>query len=147
MLVSDYVSEAEKRLIIVGPDLGIREVAQELDKPGIDLVVVADHARVLGVVTDSDIVSWVAKDHAAEMASANAATLMTDNIFSCKPDQSLASVVRDAASRGLKHFPIIGGDGSALGVVYVSDALIRLEQENKLSSESLLQYIRGAGYR
>jgi len=33
----------------------------------------------------------------------------------------------------------------ATGVIYVAEALIRLEKENQLSSESLLEYIRGGG--
>ena len=144
MLVSDYVTEASDRLVVVEPDLAVREVAERLSQPGVDLVVVADAKSVLGVVTDNDIVAWAATDPLAE-PQANAASLMTKEVFSCHPDQALGSVVKQAAGRGLKHFPIIGHDGMAIGVVYVTEALIRLEKEDQLSSESLLDYIRGGG--
>lgn len=144
MLVSDYVSEASKRLVVVEPDLDVREVAERLSQPGIDLVVVADVKSVVGVVTDNDIVAWAATDHLAE-PSATAGSLMTRDVFSCHPDQALGSVVKEAAGRGLKHFPIIGDDGAATGIIYVAEALIRLEKEDQLSSESLLEYIRGGG--
>ena len=144
MLVSDYVAEASERLVVVEPDLGVREVAERLSQPGIDLVVVADSKSVVGVVTDNDIVAWAATDQSTESV-ANAESLMTRDVFSCRPDQALGSVVKEAAGRGLKHFPIIGDDGAAMGIIYVAEALIRLEKEDQLSSESLLEYIRGGG--
>ena len=57
----------------------------------------------------------------------------------------MGAVVKEAASRRFKHFPIIGDDDMAVGVIYVIDALIRLEREDPHTTESLLEYIRGGG--
>ena len=81
MLVSDYVSVARKRLVVVEPDLGIRETAEKLAQPSIDLVVIADARFVLGVITDNDIVAWAATDHQAISAPASAGSLMSRDVF------------------------------------------------------------------
>ena len=146
MRVKDYIPEASKRLVVVAPDVGVHELAAKLAERGIDLVVVVKDGVMRGVVTDSDIVTWAAGLEDGVTISGNAASLMSTNVFSCQPERSLADVVKDAASRGLKHFPIVNEKGEPLGVIYVAAALIRLEKENQLSAEWLLAYIRGAGY-
>ena len=146
MKVEDFVEQASKRLEVVDPGLDIRGVAEKLDQPGIDLVVVAGtDGKMQGVVTDSDIVGWVA----GESGSGNDATaesLMSREVFACTADEVLGSVVSKAVDRGRKHFPILTSDGKALGVVYVADALIALHKEDQLSADALLQYVHGGGY-
>jgi signal-transduction protein with cAMP-binding, CBS, and nucleotidyltransferase domain len=146
MKVEDFVEQASKRLEVVDPALGIRGVAAKLDQPGIDLVVVAgSDGKMQGVVTDSDIVGWVA-GMAAAGADATAESLMSREVFACTADEVLGSVVSKAVDRGRKHFPILTADGKALGVVYVADALIALHKEDQLSPDALLQYVHGGGY-
>ena len=145
MKVEDFVEQASKRLQVVDPGLDVRGVAAKLDQPGIDLVVVAGgDGKMQGVVTDSDIVGWVA---GRAGAGATAESLMTREVFACTADEVLGSVVSKAVDRGRKHFPILTADGKALGIVYVADALIALHKEDQLSSDTLLQYVHGGGYR
>jgi signal-transduction protein with cAMP-binding, CBS, and nucleotidyltransferase domain len=146
MKVADFTDQAGKRLVTVGPEQGVRAIAHELDQPGIDLVVVVGtDGKMLGVVTDSDIVSWAAGNEPA--GDTTAAALMSKDVYSCTAGQVLNVVVGQAVNRRLKHFPILDDGGRPLGVVYVSDALIALHKDDQLSPETLLEYVHGGGYR
>ncbi len=149
MQVRDHLAEASKRLVTVTADLNVREAAAHLADPGIDLLTVVDDDGVMaGIVTDSDIVKWVAsRQSPLDTLDVTVGDLMTKVVFSCRPDQSLASVVGRAADRGLKHFPIVDEGNKPIGVVYIQRALLALDKENQLSAQHLLDYIGGAGNR
>ncbi len=148
MKVRDFMEQAAKRLAVVEPDLDVHGVAGLLAKPGIDLVVVTGKdGEMLGVVTDSDIVSWVADEGAGAAPAATAGELMSTKIFSCTAGEVFGSVIERAVNRGHKHFPVLDDRRRPIGVVYVSDALIALHRENQLSPDTLVEYIHGAGYR
>lgn len=147
MKVADFVGEASKRLVVVAPETGLRGVAERLAEPGVDLVVVVGaNGKMLGVVTDSDIVDWVAKSSVGK-ADATAGVLMSKTVYSCTAGEVFGTVVSEAVSRKLKHFPILSDDNQPIGVIYVSDALITLHKEDQLSTESILEFVHGAGYR
>jgi CBS domain-containing protein len=148
MKVGDFMDQAGKRLAVVEPELDVHGVAALLAKPGIDLVVVTgENGEMLGVVTDSDIVSWVADAKADGTLAATAEELMSTKVFSCTTGEIFGSVVERAVNRGHKHFPILDDRRRPIGVVYVSDALIALHKENLLSPDMLVEYIHGRGYR
>jgi CBS domain-containing protein len=147
MKVKDFIREASERLATVTPELGIREVAEKLAEPGIDLVVVTDgDGKMVGVVTDTDIVTWVAGNEPGGSGAVTAETLMSTNVFSCTAEQAFGAVVDNAVKRGHKHFPVLDENGQPIGVVYVSDALIALHKQDLLSPEAVMAYIHRRGY-
>lgn len=146
MKVQDFMPKASERLATVTPEMPIRSVAELLAEAGTDLVVVVDDTgKMVGVVTDTDIVSWVAGKTEGEEWTATARTLMSTDVFSCTADQVFGTVVNDAVSRRYKHFPVLDDNGAPIGVVYVNDALVALHKEDQLSPEAMMAYIYGRG--
>lgn len=145
MLVRDYLPTASKRLIVLSMDATIQDAARELAQPGIDLVTVADaNGRLAGVVTDSDVVVWIA-NHPNVVTSSSVQTLMSTRLTTCKPGQTLTEVAEMARKRGLKHLPIVDDAGRALGVIYVREALMSLLHEAEVNEQWLKLYLSGGG--
>jgi CBS domain-containing protein len=143
VLVRDYMPTASNRLVTILGSASIRDAARELARPGIDLIIVADDAGMLsGVVTDSDIVGWVA-DHGYVAADASVTTLMSKGVFSCKAGDSLTEIAEMAQRKGLKHLPVIDDRGKAIGVIYVREALGSLLQEAAVTEQWLKSYLSG----
>ena len=143
MLVRDYLPTASKRLIVLSMEATIRDAARELAQPGIDLIVVADaKGKLAGVVTDSDVVGWVAK-HPNVVADSSVQTLMSTKVTTCKVEQTLADVAEMAQKKGLKHLPIVDDSGKAIGVIYVREALMALLHEADLNEQWLKLYLSG----
>ena len=86
-------------------DATIQDAARELAHPGIDLITVADAGgKLAGVVTDSDVVGWVAR-HPNVVTSSSVQTLMSTKITTCKPSQTLTEVAEMAQKKGEKFTP------------------------------------------
>jgi len=145
VLVRDYLPTASKRLIVLSMDATIQDAARELAQPGIDLITVADaNGRLAGVVTDSDVVGWVAR-HPNVVTTSSVQTLMSTKITTCKPSQSLTEVAEMAQKKGLKHLPIVDDSGKVIGVIYVRDALMALLHEAEVNEQWLKLYLSGGG--
>ncbi len=147
MKVKDFIPKAAVRLATVTPDMEIHEVAKILAEPGIDLVVVTgEDGKMVGVLTDTDIVTWVARNEPGNSGSVTAQSLMSTEIFSCTAEEAFGAVIDDAVRRRRKHFPILNELSQPIGVVYVSDALIALHKEDQLSPDVVMSYIHKRGY-
>lgn len=145
MLVSDYLPTAGKRLVVMSMDATIQDAARELAHPGIDLITVADAGgKLAGVVTDSDVVGWVAR-HPNVVTSSSVQTLMSTKITTCKPSQTLTEVAEMAQKKGLKHLPIVDDSGKVIGVIYVREALMALLREAEVNEQWLKLYLSGGG--
>ena len=143
MLVRDYLPTASKRLVTISVNATVRDAARELARPGIDLIAIADDkGKLVGVVTDSDIVAWVA-DHAYVAVDSPVQTLMSTKVTSCKPTQSMTEVAELAQKKGLKHMPIVDDAGKAIGVIYVREALTSQLHEAEVNEEWMKAYLSG----
>lgn len=145
MLVRDYLPTANKRLIVLSMEATIRDAARELAQPGIDMIAVADaRGKLAGVITDSDVVGWVAK-HPNVVTDSSVQTLMSTKITTCKAGQTLTEVAEIAQKKGLKHLPIVDDAGKAIGVIYVREALMALLHEAEINEQWLKLYLSGGG--
>lgn len=147
MKVKEFMPKASKRLATVAPEMEIHEAAKQLAEPGTDLVVVTGaDGKMVGVLTDTDIVTWVAKNEPGEPGKVTVGTLMSTEIFSCTVDQLFGGVIDQALKRRRKHFPVLDDEGAPIGVVYIADALIALHKEDQLSPEAVTAFIYGRGW-
>jgi CBS domain-containing protein len=143
VLVRDFLPTASKRLIVLSMEATIRDAARELAQPGIDLVTVADaRGKLAGVVTDSDVVGWLA-GHPNVVTESSVQTLMSTKITTCKASQTLTEVAEAAQKKGLKHLPIVDDAGKPIGVIYVREALMSLLHEAEINEQWLKQYLSG----
>lgn len=147
MLIRNVLPKARERLITILAEATIRDAARELARPDIDLLVVADEqGRLNGVITDSDIVAWVA-EHGYVSADSSVVALMSTTVTTCTEDQSLTEVAEMAADRGLKHLPVVDPLGKAIGVIYVREALRELLHEAEITEQWLKAYLTGTASR
>lgn len=49
--------------------------------------------------------------------------LMTEDVVACKPDESLATLRDVMYQRGVRHMPIVDGDGRLIGLISQRDLL------------------------
>ncbi|MGD9740405.1 MAG: CBS domain-containing protein [Bauldia sp.] len=145
MLVRDYLPTASKRLITLTPDDTIQEAARRLAPAGFDLIVIVDGAgKMIGVVTDSDIVNWVATHEGQATRQTKVSTIMSTKTTKCLPSQSLSDVAELAQKNGRKHLPIVDENEIPLGVVYVRDALMALLNDAEINERWLNAYFTGS---
>ena len=116
-----------RRLVGVESDVSLREIARELYECEIGVVLVDNPGGATGLVSERDVVAAVADGD--DLDERQALDIMTADLVTAAPDDTIAAVgvlMRDA---GVRHVPVAVG-GTVVGVVSIRDVLaVLLPQE------------------
>lgn len=135
MNASDIMSSP---VITVGPDTQVRHIAALLDKHRISAVPVMEHGKLVGIVSEADLLhrheigtdgiassgSWWLRLFTADQSVADyvkshatrARDIMTRDVASVQPDTPVAKIARLLEKRGVKRVPVLQ-DGQLVGIV------------------------------
>ncbi len=140
MTARSIIEEKGGHVHAVGPATAISEVAGMLREFRIGNVLVLDgHRRILGVVSERDIVRGIA-DSGAGLLDRPAADIMTTQVITASPDDNMMSVMTCMTERRIRHLPVVEGD-DVLGVISIGDVIKARMSELEGQSETLLDYI------
>lgn len=146
-LVEKIIPVARERLVTIRDDAPLIEAAKYLDGRHINLVVVCDKDdAMVGIITRSDIVRQMSLCIGCSCTAA-AATVMTKDVVSCRPDDRLQDVWSIMKERKLLHVPIVDDGSRPMGVINARDALFVLLEETEYETALLRDYVSGIGYR
>jgi len=147
ILVEKIVPVARERLVTVRDDAPLMDAARFLDGGHINLVVVCDkNGAMVGIITRTDVVRQMSVCQGCGCTAA-VATVMTKDVISCRPGDSLRDVWSIMKERKLLHVPIVGEDLRPLGVINARDALLFLLEGAEHEETLLREYVMGIGYR
>lgn len=146
MLVEQILPRARQRLATIDAGDSITDAAVQLTRPETDILVVCDANIAIGVISKSDIVAQAARGPLAPALTAPLATIMTRDIFSCRPSDSLLAVWAAAKPRRLQRVPILDAARRPIGIIYARDALQALLCVAENEEELLRDYIQGVGF-
>lgn len=105
-----------------------------LEKVGA-LVVSDDGVRVLGLISERDIVHGLA-EHGAELLDLSVAELMTRGGPTCAPADSVRKVMADMTQRRVRHLPVLE-NGRLGGIVSIGDVVKNRLEEVELEANVL----------
>src|SRR5258706_14549309 len=102
-------------VLTVDPTASIGEAAEKMIEAGVGaVVVVEDMVRIVGIVTERDLMRAVAAR--ARAAEARVRHWMTPDPVTIEPDTSIAEAAEIMLTRNFRHLPVVK-DGRALGIV------------------------------
>lgn len=103
------------------------EAAELMQREDVGLVpVIADDGRkLIGVITDRDIVLKVVAEGRDPRSTAVTEVMSTD-VVTCLPQESVETVMEQMASRQIRRIPIVDRDGSIVGIVSQADVATRI---------------------
>ena len=105
------------------PETGLREIAQmmvEYDCGQIPLVTSTSDPKVLGVVTDRDIVSRIVA-LGRNPIDLQASACMSQPAVTVRADQSVDECIRVMEVHRIRRVPVVDGDGLMCGIVSQAD--------------------------
>jgi CBS domain-containing protein len=118
-------------------EMTLRDVAVMMHEGDMGSVPVVEDGRLIGIVTDRDIVvRCIAEGRGAETPINEA---MTTGIFSVKPDDFAFEAVRLMGDKQVRRIPVITNDGTLAGIISMAD--IALETEDELEIAETLEEI------
>jgi CBS domain-containing protein len=105
-------------VITVAPEDTLGEAAAKMTEKGIGAVVVSDFGRIIGILSERDIMRAVAdRIHSSE---ARVREWMTADPITATTETSVEEAGRTMLENGFRHLPVIEGD-RAIGILSIRD--------------------------
>ena len=124
-------------------EITLREVAAMMREGDMGAVPVVEDGKLVGIVTDRDIVvRAVAEGKVPETSVAEA---MTTDIFSVKPDDFAFEAVRLMGDKQVRRIPVVDDEGKLAGIIAMADVALEMEDEREIA-ETLEEISSGAGF-
>ncbi len=124
-------------------DMRLHEVAAMLRDGDMGSLPVVDGGKLVGIVTDRDIViRSIAEGKGPETSVAEA---MTTEMFSVGPDDFAFEAVRLMGDRQVRRVPVVNADGSLEGIISMADIALEMEDEREIA-ETLEEISSGTAF-
>lgn len=104
----------------VRPDAMIREAAQMMDDLNVGALPVCDGRRLVGIITDRDIVVRSTRDGMRPDATPVHA-VMTDEVCWCFEDDAIDKIEDAMARRQIRRMPVVDRDKRLVGLIALGD--------------------------
>jgi CBS domain-containing protein len=100
--------------LTVAPEDTLGEVAEKMTKQNVGAVVVKDHGRLIGILTERDMLrAMAARVHTSD---ARVRQFMTADPITAAPDMPLDDAAQVMLDHGFRHLPVVDGT-NVIGVV------------------------------
>jgi CBS domain-containing protein len=142
MRVHDVLaSKGSDAVHTIAPDATVRELLEVLAEHNIGaLVVSADGATMLGIVSERDIVRKLRDaDNARDTAVAD---IMTTDVRVCSPEDSFGDLMALMTKHRVRHVPVLD-DGRLVGVLSIGDAVKHRMEQLEFERDQLNNYVAG----
>ncbi|MBP6004949.1 MAG: CBS domain-containing protein [Pyrinomonadaceae bacterium] len=121
----------------------LREVAAMMRDGDMGAVPVVDGGKLIGIVTDRDIVvRSVAEGHDASTPIREA---MTSELHTVRPDDFVFEAIRLMGDKQIRRIPVVGGSGELAGIISMADVALETEDELEIA-EALEEISSGAAF-
>jgi len=140
MFVSDILAQKGGLVFTVTPGTSVAQLSQQLSARRIGSMLVLDgDGSVAGIVSERDLVRALAS-HGAKAMELEARQVMTRDVVTCDPDDSIDQVMETMTSGRFRHLPVVR-HGELLGLVSIGDVVKARLEEAKHETEALKAYI------
>ncbi len=116
-----------RRLLSVEPQTSLAEVAKRMRQEDADSAAVMSGARLLGIITERDLVRAIADGLNPQQAKAD--VIMSADPATVTGDEEVAVVAVKMMRLGIRHLPVVDQQGKPVGLISARDLVSVLEQE------------------
>jgi CBS domain-containing protein len=141
MRISDVIRRKGDEVVTLRPDATVRQLLEILDQHHIGAVVVSDDgSTVTGIVSERDVVRHLHTDGIGVL-DARVATIMTDDVHTCTPEDSIEDLAQVMTERRFRHIPV-AVEGRLVAIVSIGDIVKGRIDELQTERDHLVGYIQ-----
>lgn len=141
MLVSEIIRGKGDTVYTIPPDISLTEACVALQRHRVGALVVCDGPKVVGILSERDVVRVIAA-RGAEGLAAPVREHMTAQVVFAQPGETVATLMERMTDRRIRHLPVLR-DGELAGVISIGDVVKCHIEETVREAESLRTYIAG----
>lgn len=119
---------------ILEPNTSIRDCARAMRDQDIGALPVGENDRLLGMVTDRDIVTRCVAD--GKLDNSTVRDAMSDQVLYCYDDDDIENVARNMSEQQVRRLPVVNHDKRLVGIVSLAD-IARNSQSRSPGGEAL----------
>src|SRR5438874_264927 len=121
MRIADVLRHKGSDVATVDPGVSVSGLIASLARHNIGAMVVVEKGEVVGIVSERDVVRQL-NERGAELLQARVSEIMTANVFTCLPTDSVDSLAATMTDRRIRHMPVVV-DGQLVGIVSIGDVV------------------------
>lgn len=105
---------------MIDPEESLVQAARSMDDLGVGTLPVAENDRLIGMITDRDIVlRGVASGK--DVSATRVREAMSDEVLYCFDDQPVAEVTSNMGLKQVRRLPVVNRDKKLVGIVSLGD--------------------------
>src|SRR5947199_9879760 len=105
----------------VSPDTPVTELAKLMREHDIGAIPIGENDRLIGMVTDRDIVCKGLAEDSFDTSRATARDVMTPGIHCCREDDDLDKAVQHMEALKIRRLPVINNSKRMVGIISLAD--------------------------
>lgn len=140
MIVEQILNDKGRSVITLRADHTLKEAAQLLDDKKIGAVVaVGDDDKIIGVLSERDVVRQVAREgaRALDMPVGNA---MTRAVVTVSPQTPIDEAMQVMTDRRIRHLPVVNNE-RLVGVISIGDLVKWKIAETEAEASAMKSYL------
>ena len=114
------------RLLSVSPAARIADIARQMRVEDSDSVAVMEHGRLVGIVTERDLVRAIAEGVDPKQVSAS--VIMSANPATVAADEEVSVVALKMMRLGIRHLPVVDDEGTPIGLLSARNLMGALDR-------------------
>lgn len=130
-----------RQIETVAPSSSVEEIARLMKRNDVGSIPVCEGQKVLGIITDRDIVLKVIAD-GKNVSSVSAKDIMTSQVITVTSDQDVHEAARIMADNQIRRLPVLE-QGRIAGIVALGDLAVEKIHINE-AGDALSDISRGA---
>ena len=137
--VRELLADKPDRIIQIGPQVPVLEAIRLMALEGIGALLVVEHGRLLGIVSERDYARKVIL-HGKASANTPVREIMSSPVVSVRPEASVAECMSLMTERRFRHLPVLDGE-TLVGVVSIGDLVKSVIDEQRREIDQLQRFI------
>lgn len=139
MRIADVLRTKGSAVATIDPDVPVTELLRALAEHNIGAIVVVGPSGVAGIVSERDVVRRL-HESGSELLSSPVSAIMTTDVFTCSPSDTVDSLTVVMTERRFRHVPVLS-DGQLVGIVSIGDVVKSRIGQLEQSQDQLQAYI------
>jgi CBS domain-containing protein len=118
MLVKDCMT---KNVQVANPSMSLKEAARKMRDGDFGALPVGENDRLVGMVTDRDIVTRALADGKDNPLDTKVREVMSENVYYCFEDQDVEHVAKNLGLNQIRRLPVLNREKRLVGIISLGD--------------------------